>query len=461
MTLVDPAPTAPGRSDQAVRRSTRSADATTILALFVVLQFVLPSRLVMNYLPLSLSAASILALGLGTLWLCTQLTTTLGAAKGANPVRTMLFTYSFVLLAAYASSAFSYLPSDERALCDHAMVTAFALVFIGLALCDGVRSRARLYFLLHVLVFCGAFVAFVGVLQYLFNIDLTPWLRPPGMRFGLYDSSLGSRNGLARAAGTTSNPLEFGVLCSMMLPLAIHVAFRATAEGRRRRLWWSCVGLIGAGLMFSASRSAIVGLIAAGIVLYIGWPVQRRKRMAIAGFFFLVVIKFASPGLLGTMVSLFRHAREDDSIQGRTHDYQTAKELIAQHFLLGRGIGTWYAPKHEVFDNGYILTIVSSGVIGLAALLGVFIAGIYAALRVFRMSPRLAEEGDPARDDRDLALSITASMFVVFPTFATFDFMPFPMVAAMAFLLAGMAGALLRIVRAEKAGEPIDPYAVV
>jgi O-antigen ligase len=461
MTLVDPTPTSAGRSDEPVTWTPRSADATTILTFFVVLQFVLPSRLVMNYLPLSLSAASLVALGLGTLWMCTQLTTTLGAAKGRNPVRTMLFAYSFVLLAAYASAAFSYLPPDERALCDHAMVTAFALVFIGLALCDGVRSRDRLYFLLHVIVFCGAVVAAVGVLQYLFNIDLTPLLRPPGMHFSLYDSSLGSRNGLARAAGTSSNPLEFGVLCAMMLPLAIHVAFRATAAGRRQRVWWSCVGLIGAGLMFSASRSAIVGLLAAGLVLFIGWPMQRRKRMAIAGLGFLVVIKFASPGLLGTMVSLFRHARQDDSIQGRTHDYQTAKELIAQHFLLGRGIGTWYAPKHEVFDNGYLLILVSSGIIGLAALLGVFIAGVYAALRVHRLSPRLPEEKDPARYDRDLALSLTASLFVIFPTFATFDFMPFPMVAAMAFVLAGMAGALLRIVRAEVAGEPIDAHAIV
>jgi O-antigen ligase len=341
------------------------------------------------------------------------------------------------------------------------MVTAFALIFVGLALCDGVRSRGRVYFLLHVIVFCGAVVAAVGVVQYLFNFDPTPYLRPPGMHFGLIDSSLGSRAGLARAAGTTSNPLEFGVLCAMMLPLAIHIAFRATAVGRRQRLWWTCVGLIGAGLMFSASRSAIVGLVAAGLVLVIGWPPQRRKRMAIAGFGFLVLIKFASPGLLGTMVSLFRHARQDDSIQGRTHDYQTAKELIAQHILLGRGIGTWYAPKHEVFDNGYLLTLVNSGVIGLVTLLGVFIAGVYAALRVRRLSPRVPEEGDAARDDRDLALSLTASLAVIFPTFATFDFMPFPMVSALAFLLAGMAGALLRIVRAQVAGEPIDAHAIV
>jgi O-antigen ligase len=267
--------------------------------------------------------------------------------------------------------------------------------------------------------------------------------------------------GLTRAAGTTSNPLEFGVFCAMLLPLAIHIAYRAAAAGRGRRLWWTCVGLIGCGLMFSASRSAIVGLAASGLVLLIGWPAQRRKWMAIAAFGFLVVIKVASPGLLGTLLSLFRNAGQDDSVQWRTHDYDTAKELVSQHFWLGRGIGTWYAPKHEIFDNQYLLTLVDSGVIGLVTLLGIFIAAVYAAIRVRVVSSRHLKEEDAAYHDRDLALSLTASLVVIFPGFGTFDFLAFPTVSAFAFLLAGIAGALLRIVRAEVAGEPTDVHAIV
>ncbi|HET6937480.1 MAG TPA: O-antigen ligase family protein, partial [Nocardioides sp.] len=226
--------------------------------------------------------------------------------------------------------------------------------------------------------------------------------------------------------------------------------------------WWTCVGLIGGGLMFSVSRSAILGLAAAAIVLAIGWPPQRRKWMALAGLGFLVVIKFASPGLLGTLLGLFQNAGKDDSVQWRTHDYATARELIAQHFWLGRGIGTWYAPKHEVFDNQYLLTLVDSGVIGLATLLGIFIAAIYAAVRVRFLWYGVPQRDDePARGDRDLALSLAASLAVILPAFATFDFLAFPTVAAFAFLLAGIAAALLRVVKAEVAGEPADPYAVV
>jgi O-antigen ligase len=461
MTVLDQPRLPMGSPDAVAVRPPRSADATTILAIFVFLQFVLPSRLVMNYLPLSLSGASLVALGLGALWLCTQMTTTLGAAKGRNPVRTMAFAYSFALLASYASSAYAYLPSDERALGDHSMVTAFALIFVTLALCDGVRSRERIYFLLHVIVGCGAFVAAVGIMQYLVGFDPTPLLRPPGMHFAALYSSVGTRDGLTRAAGTTSNPIEFGVLCALMLPLAIHLASRAKAVGRRPRFWWTCVALIGGGLMFSASRSAIVGLVAAGLVLFIGWPPQRRKWAGIAAFCFLVVIKFASPGLLGTLFGLFKHAKSDDSIQWRTHDYQTAKQLIGHHLFLGRGIGTWYAPKHEIFDNQYLLTLVDSGVIGLVTLLGIFLAAVYAAVRVRVISPRHTHPDDPAHHDRDLALSLTASLAVIFPAFATFDYLAFPMVAGFAFLLAGIAGALLRVVTAERNREPVDVHAIV
>jgi O-antigen ligase len=461
MTLVGHRAAQAHPADNPVPRPPRSADATTILAFFVALEFVLPSRLVINYLPLSLSAASLVALLLGTLWICTQLTTTLGAAKGRNPVRTMLFAYCCVLLASYANAAVIHLPTDEREIGDHAMVTTFALIFVGLAVCDGVRSRDRLYFLLRVIVVCGSIVAFVGILQFLFQFDLTPHLRPPGMHFGSFDPSTGSRDGLTRAAGTTSNPLEFGVFCAMVLPLAIHVAYRATRGGRRAGFWWTCVGLIGAGLMFSVSRSAILGLAAAGIVLFIGWPARRRLWMAVTGVGFLVVIKVASPGLLGTFLSLFQNAGQDSSVQWRTHDYATARDLIGQHIWLGRGIGTWYAPKHEVFDNQYLLTLVDSGVIGLVAFLGIVLSAMYAALRVCLLCYRFPARVETGGTDRDLALSVAASVAVVLPTCATFDFLAFPTVSAFLFLLVGIAAALLRLVSAEVAGEPADPYAIV
>ena len=108
-----------------------------------------------------------MALVLGALWLCTQLTTTLGAAKGRNPVRTTLFAYAFVLLASYGSASSGYLPADERSDRRPRDGDRLRADLRG----PGRRATAsaaatRLYFLLRVMVVCGSAVAVVGILQY-------------------------------------------------------------------------------------------------------------------------------------------------------------------------------------------------------------------------------------------------------------------------------------------------------
>lgn len=433
------------------------ADAATLVAFFVTLQFVLPSKLVLSWLPLSLSAATLVALALGAFWFAAQLTTTLGAAKGRSPVRTMLFAYAFALIASYGYSSFGYLPGDERASGDHAMVVVFAQIFVAVAICDGIRSRLRLYFLLRVIVVCGAVVAVVGILQFLFGYDLTPHLRLPGMYFSSTDPLVLDRAGLPRVSGTTAHPIEFGVLCAMVLPLALHIAFASGGRGLRSGFWWVCVALTATGLMFSVSRSAMLAAASVGLVLFAGWDGRRRAWMILTGLGFLLVMKVISPGLLGTFFHLFANAGDDDSVRWRTHDYATARELISQHFLLGRGIGTWYAPKHEIFDNQYLLTMVNSGVIGLTAFVGILVAAGYAALRVRWLCRRLSLALAAPDRDGDLALALVASLAAIVPTYATFDFGAFVTVSSFSFVVVGLCGALLRIVRADLDAWPFSP----
>jgi O-antigen ligase len=278
----------------------------------------------------------------------------------------------------------------------------------------------------------------------------------PGMHFWDITNGVGSRNGLTRAAGTTANPLEFGVFCAMVLPLAVHAGLHARREQRQQVFWWVCVGLVATGLMFSVSRSAIVGVTAAALVLFLGSTGRRRVTMAVAGAGFIVLIQVLAPGLLHTFRSLFQNADQDSSVQWRIHDYDTAQTLISEHFWLGRGTGTWYAPKHEIFDNQYLLTLVDSGVLGLVTYVGTFLVAAVAAGYVRYLWSRPGPGHDP-----DLALALLASLVVVFPTFATFDFQAFPTVSATAFLLAGVAGALLRLAKAQANDEAEDPDALV
>jgi O-antigen ligase len=428
----------------------KPADDATILAVLVCLQFMLPAKLIVSHLPLSLSAASLLGLGLGALWFCTQLTTTLGAAKGRSPVRTMLLGYAFVLVLAFASSSMSYLPGDERSIGDHALVVMFAWIFAGLAACDGIRSRDRLYFLLRVVVGAATFVAAVGALQFVVGFDANQYLKPPGMHYSAEDPVVLTRSGVLRVSGTAAHPIEFGVFCAMVLPPALHLT---TLPATTRIRWWgrwASVALIASGVMFSVSRSAAISLLCVGTVLVVGWPRERRNRMLLLVAAFLVVVQLMAPSILRTLFSLFRNAGQDDSVRWRTRDYATAQELFAQHPLLGRGHGTWYAPKHPVFDNQYLLTLVETGALGLLAVLGVIGAGVYAAARVL-WSSRVRPPGGMVAEDGDLTLSLIASLAVVIPTFATFDFMSLATVACLSFVLVGISGALLRIVHREAA----------
>lgn len=417
------------------------ADGATLACIFACVLLVLPGKLALRGLPISLTPAEALGLFVGLWWLCTHFTTTLGVAKGRNVVRTVLLLNATGLLATYAYATAGHIPPDELSILDHAMVLAFAYIGVGLLMCDGVRTRDRLDVVLRTVVVAASIVAVVGALQFLFDFDITEWLALPGLRTAADDVSVWERSSFRRVSATTTNPIEFGVVCAMTLPLAAHYGFRAHAAGRSTYGWWLCGLLIGSGLMFSVSRSAMLGLAGVALVLLIGWTGRRRLHALWVVALFAVAIKFTAPGLLGTFYSLFANAGSDDSVKWRTMDYAAAGAEISQHPWLGRGLGTWYAPKYLVFDNQYLLSLVQTGIIGLVLFVAVFLGAIYAALRSRWLSD------DPHA--RDLGLTLAACLVVPLIGAATFDLLSFHAITGLSFLIVGAAGALLRATRAE------------
>lgn len=422
----------------------RRADAATLASLFAVALLIVPARLVLKGIPLSISPASLLSLLAATFWLFAHFTLVVGIAKGRMPVRSALFVYMTAMLATYGYATYGYLPSDELNLADHAFILIVADVGLALLVCDGVRGRERLDFLLKVVVVAGAFVAVIGAFQFLIDLDLTRYLEFPGLRYTSEDSFVIERSGARRVAATTGHPIEFGVVCSMLLPLAVHFGFKAQERAEPAARWWVCSALIGMGLMFSVSRSAVLGMAGVVLVLFIGWPMRRRIQAMVVTLLFLVVVRTMAPGLLGTFYNLFANLGNDDSIRYRTHDYAVAAAEIAKHTWLGHGSGTWYAPKYQVFDNQYILSTVETGLIGTAAFVGLFLCAIYAALRSRHLS------ADPA--DRDLGLTLGAALVAPLIGAATFDLLAFATVTGLSFLLIGACGSLLRSANAERQG---------
>ncbi|MDF5755016.1 O-antigen ligase family protein [Spongiactinospora sp. TRM90649] len=436
VTEVESPPAPPAPSGRGFVR----ADGATLAMVFAVVLLVIPARLVFVGLPLSISPANLVALISAAVWLFAHFTVTLNMAKGRTPVRTGIFAYATSMIATFGFATYGFLPADELGLADHAFILIIANVGLALLVCDGIRSPERLDFLLKCVVLAGAFISVIGAFQYLFNIDLTNFLELPGLRYTSEDATIIERGGGRRVGSTTGHPIEFGVVCSMLLPIAVHYGYKARLRGEPALRWWGCAGLIGLGLMFSVSRSAVLGLAAVSLVLLIGWPSRRRLQALLVTLGFLVVIRVAVPGLLGTFYSLFANFGNDDSIRYRTHDYDVAVAEISRHPWLGRGVGTWYAPKHQVFDNQYILSTVETGYIGIVAFAMMFLIAIYAGLRVRYLSP------DPGT--RDLGLTLSACLVAPLVGSATFDLLSFATVTGLAYLLIGANGALLRTTEA-------------
>ncbi|MEV7009734.1 O-antigen ligase family protein [Streptosporangium sp. NPDC051022] len=415
----------------------RRADGATMAAFFVVALMIIPARLVFRGIPLSLTPANLMALISTLCWFCAHFTLTLGMAKGRTPVRSSLFVFVIAMISTFGYATFGYLPAYELNLADHAIILLVANAGLALMVCDGVRGLDRLDFLLQVLVVAGAAIAVVGAFQFLFEFDLTRYLALPGLRYTTDEIIfITARSEFRRVAATTGHAIEFGVISAMLLPLAAHYGFQARERGEPALRWWVCAALIGMGLMFSVSRSAVLSLAGVGMILFFGWPMRRRVQVVLVIVGFLIVMRIMSPGLIGTFYNLFANASNDDSVRFRTHDYEVALAEIARHPWLGRGAGTWYAPKHQIFDNQYLLSSVETGLVGVGSIVAMFACGMYSGLRARYLST------DPGT--RDLGLTLTACLLVPLIGAATFDLLSFATITGLSFLLIGAAGALLR-----------------
>lgn len=415
------------------------ADGATMLCVYAAVLFIVPSHLVIAAVPLALAPCMLVGVVLGLFWFCAQLVTTLGVAKGRSLVRSALFLFAASQLATYGYATYGYLPSDELNATDRSLITIMAVVLVGITVCDGVRGIARLDRLLKVIVVGCTFVASIGLIQFFFGIDPTHYMVLPGLRAVGDVNTLLARSIFRRPSGTAGHPIEFGVVCALASPLTAHYAFRAKDAGERVWPWWACQAAVSIGAMVSLSRSAILGLMAAAIVLVPTWPRRRRIQTVLVASVFVVVMRLLIPGLIGTLLSLFSNLSGDPSIQHRTEDYARADIQIAMHPWLGKGFGTYLPAKYGPLDNQYLGTLVENGIVGLSCMIILLLAGVYAAVRVRRRSRNPIV--------RDLAQSLLACLSIFIVGDATYDAFGFIMATGMAFMLIGACGALWRVVR--------------
>jgi polysaccharide biosynthesis protein PslJ len=426
-------------------RRRRRIDVVALLSLFVVLMICIPSRLIVEALGGAGTPATIVGLGALAWWCYGRVVPGTGLAKGYQPVRIVICIYLAVAFLTYILAfATRFTTLDEMNNADRALIALLSFTGIALIGADGIDRFDRLEVLLRRLVFLTGVLSFFGLVQFFTDFDVAEYIKLPGLvpNTGLADEI---RIGFRRIAVTASHPIELGVVLAMVWPLGIYFALKAETP-KARRIWWGVVILISMALAMSLSRSAVLGIFAAAVVISVPWTWRRRVNALVLLTIFLGAMRVMVPGLVGTLRGLFTGVTSDPSYKSRQIRLPVAFSFIHERPFFGRGYGTLLPDEkyHLVpMDNQLIKTTIETGVIGLAALLLLFIVGF--------MTARGARRRAVEPSTKDLAQTLAASILAGSLSFYTFDALAYPMVTGMISLLLGCIGALWRIVRR-------DPY---
>lgn len=409
-------------------------DAVTWVMVYMIFLYAIPSRLVIP--ALGSAGAPSLVIGLGSFlgWAMYQIgqPRSLSGPFETRPVRKALVAFLICVAISYALAMAGPIDSDEVSPADVAVLSVLSWSGTLLVASDGIPSLSRAGTLAHRLAWVGGLMGLLGVAQFLTNDILIDRIMIPGLR--VVEFEVFQRGGFIRPSGTATHPIEFGIILAMMLPFALHSAY--LGRGRNLLTRWFPALVLGVSIALTFSRSAYISVAVAVLILLIGWPGRRRISFAV-GLVVLCAMLFAAvPRLFGTIGSLFRNVGNDPSIASRTDSYDLAFEFIFQSPWFGRGLGT-FLPKYRIFDNQYLVLLVSVGVLGTAAVVILFFTGIRASL--------LAARGDADAGTRDLGLTIAASIAAGAVSLATFDAFAFPMTMGTLFLMLGFAGALYRL----------------
>jgi O-antigen ligase len=206
----------------------------------------------------------------------------------------------------------------------------------------------------------GGAVALIAVAQY-FGFNYTQGLRLIPLTQPLVKTEIYS---------TIGNPNYVAAVLAFLLPIIVVLA---VSGGFARqfvwgRMWtlalWGCAGVAAVALLLSRSKGGFVAGISGFVVLWLlwgrwmSWPLKRMLMIGIKyggiGLLLFLMIGWLLPdvfpgrrlegaALAQEWEKLSRLSWEDPSVKGRLLIWQTAREMIAAHPIIGIGTGTFGA----------------------------------------------------------------------------------------------------------------------
>jgi O-antigen ligase len=417
-------------------------DAVRLLTIYAVLLFLIPATLIFAPLGGEGTPALVFSVCIFIWFLASWISGRIEPSGGGRLVRVAMLGFALAVLASFVAAMTRAISQPEVLAADSALVWLISGVGLVMVASEAIYEYDRLEVLFRRLVVLGSVIGAIGILQSR-GIDLTKIIHIPGLTVNSQDVvALMGRSGFVRPQSTASQPIEFSVVMAMLLPLAVQQAFHKSYGGWFRR--WAPVALIGFGGTLTVSRSALIGIAVGLLVLLPTWKL--RRILGAVGVLILSagVLRFVSHGLITVFANLFSGIfnGQDSSVNARTADYSGVAQYIGERPIFGRGFGTFLPQLYRFTDNMYLLSIVTIGLVGLLAVVFLFIAGIQSAVFGRRRTT------DPRR--RDIGQALVASMVVALVTSFFFDSLTFPMFSGLFFLLLGCCGAYRAIMTADE-----------
>ena len=407
-----------------------------MLSLYLFLLAAIPSSLVFAPLGAAGGPATLLAVALMIAYLPMRVHPGFSIDRGRQPVRVAGLFFLCSIVIAYAAANLHYLPKTEESGADRGIISAVGWLAVILVAADGIDRLDRLKVLLDRVSTATTGLALIGIAQFFTGVNYTKFIVIPGLTSIQSPTDLIVRGGFNRAVATTAQPLEFAAVMIIAFPLALHQARFAPSAVRSAK--WLKVAVIGAAIPMTVSRTALVGLIVAGVVLLPTWT-RRHRRYTYAVMLATGAALFvAVPQLLSTFATLMGQIfAGSSSTDSRTSAIGQALPYLAQHPWFGRGLGTFPPQIYFFTDDQYLNSLITVGAVGLCCLGALFITGWLIARSLRRRSTDA--------EIRDLAQCLAAAVAVAAACFGTFDVLSFASAAGLTFLIIGCTGAAWRL----------------
>lgn len=298
---------------------------------------------------------------------------------GSSPMHKPLFGVVIVSAASFAFNVqrIQSLNVSQDATKQFTFLLSFVLVFCLIV--SVVKTWDDIDRLLKVLVAGGVVVALCSLFELNTGINVFnnldkvfPFLKATGGP----DNNL-LRAGRLRVYASAQHPIGLGELFVLLIPMAIYIAVITN-----RRKWFIAAILLGVAAFGTVSRTAIVSLLAIGVIYLILRPASTLRfwPLVIPG---LLAVHIAMPGVLGSMYKgIFPQkgliAQEAGGAVGssRTASFGPGAHEVGLRPLLGGGYGSRIptGPNANSFivDDQWLSTAMETGLAGVFVWLWVF-----------------------------------------------------------------------------------------